>query len=118
MIDVMAALYGAATTIRASTQRPPASHETPVASCHLITPPSFGSNIRICRGPDVRPSLCVLQQTLQFLDGQAGVRKNSAQRSLGYIATLMYRDRGPAPIGMTHDVVAVGNPGHFEPSFF
>ena len=25
------------------------AHETPVASCHLITPPSFGSNIRICR---------------------------------------------------------------------
>ena len=60
----------------------------------------------------------MLQQTLQFLDGQAGVRKNSAQRSLGHIATLMYRDRGPAPIGMTHDVVAAGNPGHFEPSFF
>jgi hypothetical protein len=56
--------------------------------------------------------------TLQFLDGQAGVRKNPAQRSLGHIATLMHRDRGPAPIGMTHDVVAAGNPGHLEPSFF
>ena len=53
----------------------------------------------------------MLQQTLQFLDGQAGVRKNSAQRSLGHIATLMYRDRGPAPIGMTHDVVSPRSDG-------
>jgi hypothetical protein len=30
---------------------------------------------------------------------------------------LMYRDRGPAPIGMTHDVMAAGNPGQLEPSF-
>ena len=41
-------------------------------------------------------AFCVLQQTLQFLDDQAGVRKNSAQRSLGHIATLMYRDSGTA----------------------
>jgi hypothetical protein len=60
----------------------------------------------------------VLQQALQLLDGQASVRKDSAQRSLGYIAALMYWDCGPAPIGMTHDVVASGSPGHLEPSFF
>ena len=57
------------------------------------------------------------QQTFEVLDGHACVRKDPAQRSLGHIATLMYRHRGPAPIGMTHDVVAVGNTGHFESGF-
>jgi hypothetical protein len=60
----------------------------------------------------------VSRQALQFIDGQAGIGEDPAKRSLGYIAALMYRDRGPAPIGMTHDVMAAGNPGQLEPSFF
>lgn len=60
----------------------------------------------------------VLQETLQFLDCQASVRENPAQRSLGHIATLMYRDRRSATIGMTHDVVTAGYPGHLEPMSF
>ena len=62
--------------------------------------------------------VCVSQQALQFLDAQAAVRKDPAQRSLGYIATVMYGYRSPSPIWMTHDVVTASDAGHLEPGFF
>jgi len=54
---------------------------------------------------------------LQLLHRHACVSENAAQGSLGDITAGMNRHGGTAPVRMTHDVVAPGNPSDLESSF-
>jgi hypothetical protein len=56
------------------------------------------------------------QESLQFLYRQVCVSQNAAQGSLGDVAAGMNWHGSATPVGMTHDVVAPGDPGDFEAS--
>ena len=56
------------------------------------------------------------QESSQFLHRHVCVSQNAAQGSLGDVPAGMNRHGSATPVGMTHDVVAPGNPGDLETS--